>query len=85
MKAKTVGDVLMAIHQFYTAARKVFHDFERFEEEQEIQGDGQLEYFRTQQIREVARKLEPWTLPNTFWFEGLVCLGDNRWRITMGS
>lgn len=85
VKVETVGDVLMAIYQFYTASRKVFQDFEKFEEEQEVHGGGQFRDFCTEHIREAAWRLESWGLTDHFWFEGLVYLGGNRWRIELGS
>ena len=88
MKADTVGDVFQGIHFFYSAATKASEDYKDFIEYKLERADSPAELaYYSKKIEKLTNSLEvwDWSLSDAYWFEGLDYLGDNRWRIAMGS
>jgi hypothetical protein len=86
MKADTVGDIFQEIHRFYVVSRKASEEYEGFinDKLERASGTAELAYYR-KQVEKFRDSLEAWCLSDHYWFEGLDDLGNNEWRIALGS
>ena len=89
MKADTVGDVFQGIHFFYSAATKASEDYKDFIEYKLERADSpaELAYYskKIEKLTNYPEDWEDWYLSGAYWFEGLNYLGNNKWRIALGS
>lgn len=86
VEVETVGDILKAIHDFYAAAEKVFEDFEKFTEthQKKIDGAGVFNHFYKKHTEHFENYLFKWCLGDCR-FEGVYYIGDNKWRVSVGT